>query len=174
MVNAGDLAEPGKSLLELEGTDGFEVEVSIPDSFAGALSPGAALECEAGGVTFTGKLREISSTADAATRSIDVKIAVPADVVVRSGQFTRVHVPGPAIRTLLVPSAAVSARGQMERVFVVGEGNRAVLRLVRTGGTRGSAGQQNIEILSGLAENERIVVAPPTGLRDGQPLEVQP
>ncbi|MSU23780.1 MAG: efflux RND transporter periplasmic adaptor subunit [Opitutus sp.] len=170
MVQAGDLAAPGQPLLEVEGTVDFEVEAGIPDSFAAALTAGAALECEAGGITFTGSLREISSTSDATTRSIGVKIAVPAGVAVRSGQFTRVQVPGAAVRTLLVPTAAVSASGQMERVFVLGEGNRAVLRLVKTGATRGG----RVEILSGLAAGDRIVIAPPAGLRDGQPLEALP
>jgi hypothetical protein len=58
----------------------------------------------------------------------------------------------------------------MERVFVAGEGNRAVLRLVKTGATRDG----RVEILAGLAANERVVLAPPAGLREGQPLEVQP
>ncbi|MBI4622354.1 MAG: efflux RND transporter periplasmic adaptor subunit, partial [Verrucomicrobia bacterium] len=86
------------------------------------------------------------------------------------GQFARVQVPGVAVRTLLAPVAAVSTLGQMERVFVAGEGNRAVLRLVTTGAVRGD----RVEILSGLADGERIVVAPPVGLREGQTLEVQP
>jgi multidrug efflux pump subunit AcrA (membrane-fusion protein) len=46
--------------------------------------------------------------------------------------------------------------------------------LVKTGAVRGFAGQQNTEILSGLADGDRIVVQPPTGLREGQPLEVEP
>jgi RND family efflux transporter MFP subunit len=170
IVNAGDLANPGQPLLEVEETDSFEVEAFIPDSFAPALQPGTAFDSEAGGVRFTGKLKEISSTADAATRSIGVKIAVPAGAAVRSGQFVRVQVPGPGIRTLLVPAGAVSTHGQMERVFVVDDGNRAVLRIVRTGATRG----EGVEILAGLAESERVVVAPPADLRDGQPLEVLP
>jgi RND family efflux transporter MFP subunit len=170
MVQAGDLAAPGQPLLEVEGTADFEVEACIPDSFVAALTPGAPLDCEAGGVAFTGSLREISSTADAATRSIGVKIAVPAGTAVRSGQFTRVRVPGPLLRTLLVPAAAVSLSGQMERVFVLGEGHRAALHLVKTGAARGD----RVEILSGLAAGDRIVLAPPAGLRDGQPLESQP
>jgi len=51
---------------------------------------------------------------------------------------------------------------------------RAVLRLVKTGAVRGSAGQQNVEILSGLSNGERVVLDPPAGLREGQRLEVQP
>ena len=74
------------------------------------------------------------------------------------------------ILTVLVAAGAVSVHGQMERVFVAGEGNRAVLRTVRTGATRDG----NVELLSGLAAGERVVLMPPAGLRDGQPLEVLP
>ena len=60
--------------------------------------------------------------------------------------------------------------GQMERVFVVGPNNRAVLRLVKSGATRGD----RVEILSGLDDGERVVVAPPAALREGQTLELLP
>lgn len=176
LANAGDLASPGQPLLELEGTAGFQVEAGLPDSLAARLAPGAALTLEipATGVTFSGKLAEISSATDASARTVFVKIAVPTGTAVRSGEFARIQLPGAPVRTLLVPAAAVSTSGQMERVFVASDGNRAVLRLVKTGATRGSAGQQSVEILSGLDEGERVIVAPTAGLRDGQPLEVQP
>lgn len=169
-ANAGDLASPGLPLLELEGTDQFEVEAGIPDSLAARLVVGMTLACESGGTSFAGTLREISSAADPATRTVGAKLAVPQGTAVRSGQFTRVQVPGPAVRTIVVPAEAVSLHGQMERVFVAGEGNRAMLRLVRTGAARDG----RLEILAGLSGQERVVLAPPAGLRDGQPLEVQP
>jgi RND family efflux transporter MFP subunit len=174
LVNAGELAESGQPLIELEGAADFEVEASIPDSLIAPLAPGATLTCEAAGAVFVGTLREISSSADTATRTVGVKIAVPDGTRVRSGQFVRVRVPGTSVRTLRIPAAAVSVSGQMERVFVVGENNRAALRLVKTGGAHGSGEQQTVEILSGLAASDRVVIAPPAGLRDGQPLEVQP
>jgi len=57
----------------------------------------------------------------------------------------------------------------MERVFVAGSGG-AVLRLVKTGAVRGD----RVEILAGLSTDERVVLNPPVGLREGQRLEVQP
>lgn len=63
----------------------------------------------------------------------------------------------------------MSRIGQMERVFVVGEGNRAILRLVKTGAQRGD----RIEILAGVDDGENLVLAPPANLREGQPLEVR-
>ena len=95
-------------------------------------------------------------------------VALP-DGAARSGQFARLQVGNTLAGTLLVPAGAVTRFGQMERIFVVEQG-RAVLRLVKTG--RSLNGRS--EILSGLNAGERVVLTPPTALRDGQPVTVQP
>ena len=179
LATAGDLAAPGMPLLELEGTGDFQVEAGIPDSLISRLPAGTplAVAVPAAAAEFTGTLVEVSSAADPLTRSVTVKIAVPAGAAVGSGQYARVQVPGAPVRALLAPAGAVSILGQMERVFVVaGSAGRpsAVLRLVRTGAVRGPAGQQNVEILSGLADGDRVVTNPPAGLQEGQPLEIEP
>jgi RND family efflux transporter MFP subunit len=171
-AQAGDLASPGYPLLELEGTGAFQVEAAIPDSFAAKLAPGAtfAVEVPSAGLSFNAALAELSSTADPHARSVLAKLTVPAGTAVRSGQFVRIQLPGAPVRMLLAPAAAVSLLGQMERIFVATDKNRAVLRLVKSGATRGD----RVEILSGLDANERVVVAPPAGLREGQSLEILP
>lgn len=175
LAEAGDLASPGVPLLEVEGTDEFRVEAGIPDSLANRLTIGLplAVEVPAAGARFEGRLEELSSSADPFAHTVLAKIAVPAGAAVRSGQFARVDVPLEPARALLVPAAAVTTIGQMERVFVVTDG-RAGLRLVRTGATRGAPGRPSVEILSGLSAGERVIVAPPAGLQEGQPLEVRP
>jgi RND family efflux transporter MFP subunit len=175
LADAGDLAAPGQPLLELEGAGEFQVEAGIPDSLAAGLAPGTelAVAVPAAGAAFTGALVELSSAADPFTRTVTAKIAVPAGVAVGSGQYARVQTPGAPVRALLVPAAAVATVGQLERVFVVADGH-AVLRLVKSGAARGAAGGQNVEILSGLAEGDRIVLNPPVGLQEGQPLEIEP
>lgn len=171
-AEAGDLAAPGQLLLELESADAFQVEAAVPDSLAGALSSGASLAVEipATGTHFNATVAELSSAADAAARSVLARLTVPPGPTVRSGQFARVLVPGQPVGILLVPRSAVARLGQMERSFVVGENNRAQLRLVKTGAVRGD----RIEILSGLADGERVVLAPAAGLREGQTLELLP
>ncbi len=170
LVHPGDLASPGQPLLEIEGTADLELEASVPESAAAALVAGAKFDVSAGGQTFPATLREVSSTADAATRTIGVKLAVPAGAPVRSGQFVRVLIPGDTRPAVLVPAAALALLGQMERVFVVPANGPVQLRLVRTGARRGA----HVEVLAGLAARERVVLAPPADLRDGQPVEVIP
>ena len=171
-VEAGDFASPGAPLVEIEGADSFQIEVGIPDSLAGSLKPGAAADIiiASAGLGFAAPLAELSSAADANAHTVTAKFTVPAGIAVHSGQFARVQIPGAPVRVLLAPASAVSRNGQMECVFVLGDGNRAVLRLVKTGAPRAAG----IEILSGLDDGERLVLTPPAGLREGQPLEVEP
>lgn len=171
-ANLGDMAAPGQPLLELEGEGAFQVEAGIPDSLAARLAPGASVHAEVPGtgLAFTATLAELSSAADPSARTVPAKFTVPADLAVRSGQFVRVQVPGEARTVILVPAAAVSRTGQLERVFVVGEGNRAELRLVKTGATRGD----RLEILAGLEPGERVVLHAPADLREGRLLEGRP
>jgi membrane fusion protein, multidrug efflux system len=170
-ANTGDLASPGSLLLELDGVGAFEIHAGVPESLASKLVVGATVPVEipATGVSFTGKLAELSSAADAEARSVAVKIAVPSDVDVRSGQFARVKIPGEPRSTIRVPESAISLFGQMERVFVVNADGRAALRLVKIGGRMDG----RVEVISGLAEGDRVVVGPPRGLRDGQPVEAR-
>lgn len=171
-VNAGDFASPGMTLLEIEGTSDFQVEAAVPDSLIGNLAVGTPLTVAipTRGVRFTGPIAELSSAADASAHTVLAKITVPAGTAVRSGEFARVEIPGAAARMLLVPTTAVSTVGQLERVFVVGADGRAILRLVKTGATRGAS----TEILSGLDAGERVVIAPPAGLSEGRMLEILP
>lgn len=171
-VDAGDLASPGQPLLELTGNDAFEIEAAVPASLAGRLTIGDGLPLVVpdAGAPFTGTVTEISSAADPRVRSVTIRLAVPAGIPVRPGQFARVQVPGETAASLAVPATAVTRFGQMERVFVITADNLAGLRLVKTGTATGD----RIEILSGLNAGERIVATPPAGLRDGQPLEILP
>jgi RND family efflux transporter MFP subunit len=171
-AGVGDLASPGLPLLEIEGADGFQVEAALPDSLASRLSPGAVLTVcmPARDATFAGTLAELSSAADPGAHTVTAKIRVPAGVPVRSGEFARVQLEGAPVQALMVPASAVATVGQMQLVFVAGADGRASLRLVRTGAARGDL----VEVLSGVDAGERVVAAPPVGLREGRRLEIQP
>lgn len=169
-VLPGDLATPGLPLLMLESTQHLRAEGPIPEKAAAALHPGddIAVWLDDAAAPVAGRLEEISAAADAVSRSVLVKVALPAGTA-RSGQFARLQIAGGATDALLVPMNAVTRFGQMERVFVV-EAGRATLRLVKTGRTAGD----RVEILSGLRPGEQVVLAPPAALRDGQPVSLQP
>jgi membrane fusion protein (multidrug efflux system) len=169
-VLPGDLATPGLPLLALESTSRLRAEGTVPERAAAGLRLGDSLPVVLadGSAPVDGRIEELSAAADAVSRSVLVKVALPAGSA-RSGQFARLLVTAGRTDSIWVQAAAVSRFGQMERVFVVDQ-NRVVLRLVKTGRTVGD----RIEILAGLDADERVVSAPPAALRDGQRVTPQP
>lgn len=169
-VLAGDLAAPGAPLLVLESTQRLRAEGSVPEKAAATLQPGTRLGVLLDDATepVLGTIEEISAAADAVSRSVFVKVALPAGAA-RSGQFARLQVASGTAEIVAVPSSAITRFGQMERAWVVVDG-RASLQLVQTGRVRG----ESLEIIAGLSSGDVVVLAPPASLREGQRVTVQP
>jgi RND family efflux transporter MFP subunit len=170
-ADVGDLATPGRPLLDMEDSRSLRLEADVPEAVIGRLKLGdklpvrvTALETELEGV-----ISEIAPAADSGSRTFLVKLDLPVQAGVRAGQFGRVAMPVGETTALRVPASAVVQRGQMELVFVVSEG-RAQLRLVKTGKRIGD----EVELVAGVSAGERVVVEGATGLADGQPLTLKP
>lgn len=169
LINTGDFTVPGTPLLELEARDRMRAELDVPDTL-GLLAVGVAVPVVSSSGTISGRISEVSPAADSATRTRRVIVDLPSQAVVYSGEFVRALWPTAESEILFVPAQAVSYFGQIERVFVVEQGRRAELRFVKTGATE----LDRVQILSGLTAGETVVVAPPSSLRDGHPVQVQP
>jgi RND family efflux transporter MFP subunit len=171
LANVGDTAMPGQALLVIEATDVLRFEAMVPEALARGLAPGRALPVRLDGAAadLTATVAEVSPTADATTRSLLVKLDLPRDPAVQAGRFGRLLLSSGDHEAVVVPPGAVVRRGQLETVFVADK-DVARLRLVRTGRSASGA----VEIVSGLAAGERVVVAEAAQLVDGQPIEVKP
>lgn len=168
LADAGDLAQPGKPLVELENPADLELEAAVPEAIFNRLQAGAAVTVRAGNAEHRGKVREIAPGSDAVSRTSIVKVELPDAAGLRPGQFARLLVPVGETTSLRVPSEAVLQRGQLELAFVV-ENNAAALHLVKTGQRVGA----EIEVLSGLASGDKVVVEGVARLQDGQPVTVK-
>ena len=170
LTDVGDLATPGKPLIEIEDPSLLQLDADVPESLAARIEQGAELKIRAESLKTDahGKVAEIAPAADRASRTFRVKVDLPADSGLRSGQFARLLIPTGERSTLCVPASAVIERGQLEIVFVAING-RAQLQLVKTGKRDGD----RIEILSGLEPGDSVVIEGAGLLRDGQPVEVK-
>ncbi len=170
LADEGDLAMPGKPLLELEGRAGLRLVADVPSLLAARVLRDAKLAVRVDTLAdaITGTVAEISPAADPASRTVRMKVDLPETPGLRSGQFGRLAVPVSEATFLFVPPAALVRRGQLEILFVAADG-KAQMRLVRTG----KQTAQGIEILSGLTPGEAVVVEGAANLRDGQPLQNQ-
>jgi RND family efflux transporter MFP subunit len=170
-ADVGDLAAPGKPLLEMEDPTTLRLEADVPESLMGKLSLGDKLSVHvpAVGAALEGTVSEMAPVADANSRTFPVKLDLPTRAGLRSGQFGRLAVPVAEVNAIRVPASAVSLRGQMEMAFVVANG-KAQMRLVKTGKHL----ENEVEIVAGLNPGEQIIVEGATLLLDGQPVKTTP
>lgn len=167
LAEVGDLAMPGKPLLEIESPATLRFETDVPESLLNRISPGTPLEVTLPNQTtpIAATVSEISPVADPGSRTFPIKLDLPPTPGARPGQFGRVAIPLGESPTLLIPSSAVRKFGQMETVFTT-DLKSAHLRLVKTGRTFGT----RTEILSGLSSGETIILNPPAALTDNSPV----
>ncbi len=168
LADVGDLAMPGKPLLEIEAPTSLRFEADLPEAILDRVKLGEKMPVRLAKV-IEGTVSEISPVADPVSRTFNVKLDLPAMEGLRTGQFGRVSVPVAETKLLLVPQSAVLKRGQMEIVFVAKDG-KAALRLVKTGKVLDG----RVEVLSGIEEGEQVIVSDIARLADGQPVTVQP
>lgn len=164
-VEAGDLAVPGRPLLDIEDPTTLRFEADVPEALFDRVPVGTRLSVRIPSMPdpIEAVVGEVAPAAEPSTRTYAVRLDLPAVPGLRTGQFGRVAVPTGPASGVEVPVAAVIHRGQLEYIYVVDQG-KAHLRIVRTGGRTASA----VELVAGAGLGETVVVSGLEHLHDGQ------
>jgi len=164
----GSMAVPGAPLLILEQAAGYRFEAPVEESLLSKLRVGQAVtvRVEALDKSLPLKISEIVPVVDASSRSVMVKVAMPALQGIRSGLSGRLEIPAAPEKVLTIPAAAVVHQGSVETVLVA-EGEFARSRMLSLGRKSGD----RIEVLTGLNAGDRIIHPRPAELADGARIE---
>jgi len=166
-VDVGTVVMPGTPVLTLEDTARYRLEASLPEEYLPSAKPGASAVVSTGHGQFAGRVAEVVPAADVASHTFLVKIDLPHDCNCRSGEYGKVSFPIGQAKRLAVPTSAVVEHGELQGIFVVAPDGSVEYRLVKTG----KAFENRVEILSGLAEGEKVAVSQTDRLRDGARVE---
>lgn len=151
----GAVASPGQPILSIEDNSRYRLEAAVETSRSGQVLVGQRVNVKIdalGEPEMYGAVAEVL-TADPASRTVTVKIDLPATAGLRSGLYGLARFPVAQKEAITVPETALVRRGQLTGVFIVNKEGKAIFRIVTTGTV--SDGQ--IEVLSGLSEGEEIV-----------------
>ena len=119
---------------------------------------------------FDGVVSNMDSRVDPVTRSVTVRADLTnAEGLLRQGMFMTVTLRGEETPTLLVPEEALVPERGRAYVFVVVD-NVVERREVTTGKRRPGV----VEIVTGIAEHERVVVDGTQSVRDGSVVQESP
>jgi RND family efflux transporter MFP subunit len=167
--NKGDLA-----LCHLSQNDLLRLVIPVPERVVADIHLGDSVDVHVTGLndTFTGKIVRFSDNIDLDTRTMhtEVNVANPKYEIV-PGMYATVDLPVHAVRGVLtVPVQAVQVSGESRgHVLVVGSDNKLEPRDVILGIQSAS----DIEVVSGLKENDLVVFGEQSQYKPGEVVKSQ-
>jgi RND family efflux transporter MFP subunit len=173
-VNVGDILPPNADAVTIIDPSSFKVYAEIDELDINSVRPGqeAVVSFEsAPGERYRARVERIVPQADEERKTLPVVLYI-GDYIpnLSDGLSATVNiVQERRPNALTIPSAAIidQSNGQA-RLFVVGRNNTLELRKVRIG----IRGEEYVEILEGVQEDDRVVLDPQEGWEDGMSVDI--
>ncbi len=156
-VDPGDTVVPGKPVVAVHDPTALRFETAVGERCARLLAIGTQVQLgfERMERTLSARVDEIAPIADPQSRTVLVKVDLPAEATLRPGMFGTLRAACGRHTALLVPATVVTRAGQLERVRVLLDGTPQI-RTIRTGKAHGEL----VEVLAGLQAGERVLSPP--------------
>jgi RND family efflux transporter MFP subunit len=174
-INAGDMANPGMSLMEVESPGTYQVLAMVPESEILAVKNDTevSVQIKALNKSIKGKVTEVSTSSKNTGGQYLVKVILDkTDVQILSGMYATVQFPIARTTTssaVMIPVEAIVKKGQLSGIYTVSQSNTALLRWLRLGRTFG----YQVEVLSGLSADEQYIVSAEGKLFNGAKISNQ-
>jgi RND family efflux transporter MFP subunit len=171
LINAGN-GGAAQELFHMAATAKLRVYVSVPQADSRAAVPGLKSYltlAEFPGRRFPGELVRTAGAIDATTRTLLTEVDVDnASGELRPGAYAEVHLLIPeGSRSLILPVSTLMFRSEGLRVGVVRSGKAELVPVVL-----GKDYGNEVEIVSGLKENDLVIANPPDSLSSGAIVQV--
>ena len=172
LIQAGDNS-PKAELFHMAATDKLRLFVPVPEVYTNQVRTGSHIVVTSDAVPdakFTGTIVRNSDAIDIASRTLNVEVdVVNTDHKLLPGQYAFIHLPiPPSSSSMTLPSGALLFRAEGLRVGVVRDG-RVQLVPIEVGHDYGA----KVEITSGLAPQDQVILNPPDSLAQGERVKVE-
>jgi RND family efflux transporter MFP subunit len=166
LINAG--SGTGPELFRVADTSKLRIYVQVPQSYAASIKPGLDVDLrfpEYPGRTFPASLVRSADAIEPHARTLLVELeADNAKGELLPGSYTEVHFKLPiADRGVRVSANALLFRAEGPQIATAGPDGHVVLHAVRLGRDFGTA----IEVLTGIAPGDAVVLNPPASIATG-------
>ncbi|MDQ6830327.1 MAG: efflux RND transporter periplasmic adaptor subunit [Gemmatimonadota bacterium] len=172
-VNGGDVVQPGGAMFTVVDPSSMQLEATVPADQLAALRVGQTVQFSVTGYegrAFTGRIDRINPSADPATRQVRLYATIPnAGGTLVTGLYAEGRVASDTKQGLVVPSTAVDSKGLQPAVLRLRNGR--IERVVVQLGIRDEHAEA-VEIKSGLAPGDTVLVGAAQGLSLGTPVRV--
>jgi RND family efflux transporter MFP subunit len=172
LINAGN-GGSAQELFHMAATDKLRVFVSVPQMYSQAAQPGVIADLtltEMPGRHFNGKIARTAHAIDPSTRTLNTEVDIDnTSGTLLPGAFVQVHIRLPrGASSLILPVTCLIFRSEGMQVAVIRD-NKAVLIPVTLGRDYGT----EVEVTSGINEDDAVVDNPPDSLTNGAQVRVE-
>jgi RND family efflux transporter MFP subunit len=173
LINAG-AGSPSAELFQLAQTSTLRIFVAVPEVYSRAARVGSTATLtldEFPSETFRGKIARTSDSIDMASRTLNTEIDVdnPTGQLL-PGAYVHVHLRLPAqTRSLIIPANTLLFRSEGLRVGVVRNGHAQLVPI-----TIGVDYGATVQVTSGLARSDQVILSPSDSLINGTPVRITP
>lgn len=172
-LQAGSFAKAGAQIVSIADISSLLGKATIGESQLGEVTIGNQVKIKInalGDKEFIGTITRISPTATLPARTFTAEITIPnGDGILKPGMFGKITIPGLVhTNSLVVPEAALVMRGDQKTVYIVTSDNKVQQRILKVG----YVGEGFAEIIEGLQDGDRIVVAGHNKLKDGASINI--
>lgn len=175
-VTPGTLISPGSVITTLDDMSGVRVDFPLPERYLGVLPVGAPLTATTDafpGEEVNGRISLLDTRVNEQTRAVIARAEFPnPGNRIRPGMMMRVAVHQGRRQSLAVPEAAVQYEGQGAFVYRIARGETGATAQ-RVEVQTGAVESGYVEIVSGLANNDRIVASGLNRIQPGAPISVE-
>ena len=169
IVNSGS----GTPLFAVAQISPLRIYVNVPETMAGYVQQGGPAGItfdEFPGQKFSGRVVRTAGAIDPNSRTLLTEIDVPNESgELFPGAYSPVRLETDGPKSLLVPSNSLLFRTEGPSLGVVGSDNKVHITKVKIGRDLGG----KLEIVSGLAANDRVIINPADSLADGTIVHVE-
>jgi len=173
LINAGS-GTTGQELFHMAAIDTLRVYVNVPQVYSRSAVPGVMADLtltEFPGRRFPGKLVRTSDSIDSTTRTLLAEVDVEnKSGTLLPGAYAEVHLKlGAKNPAFIIPVTALIFRSDGMRVGVVRDGKTDLIPVVL-----GHDFGTEIEVASGITDQDSVIVNPPDSLTSGVAVNVVP
>ncbi len=173
LVSEGDFVKNGTRLFTLIQPNPLKLRFSVSERDVGKMKVGQDVSVKVDAFPdreFTGKVSIVFPSLEEKTRTLAIEALVPdKENILKPGLFARIILYTGSLKdTVVIPNPALLYEGERIMAYVVEEG-KAKEKLVKLGNKYGD----EIEIIEGIKEAEKIVIAGQQGLSEGAKVSVQ-
>jgi multidrug efflux pump subunit AcrA (membrane-fusion protein) len=170
---AGSSTGNSRELFHIAAINTLRVFINVPQIYSNDAKPSTVADLtldQFPGRKFSGKLVRNANAIDLATRTLLVEVDVKNNTgELLPGSYAAVHLKLDSSRpTLILPVSALIFRSQGLQVATLGENNRAHLENITMGRDFGT----QVEVVSGLTANQKVIDSPPDSLGEGEQVRV--